>query len=292
MHDRDVVPDRGVVDEVARREVVGAVDDHVPAGLEDPLDVLGGQPLAERDHLDVGVERLDRPARRVGLRLAERVGRVHDLALQVRLVDHVRVDDPEPADAGRGQVERGRRAEAARADQQDARVEQPQLALLADLGDQQVAAVAGRALGAERAREVGREAAALPVRVAAGERDRALVAELAERLRREGRAVAGRAVEEHRARAVGRDAFDPRLEVPARDVDGAGDAALLPLVALADVDEQRRVLAVEQLLRAAGVDLFDRGLRVLQQLAVARHGFQLYSGEREWPGARRLSSRA
>ena len=50
-------------------------------------------------------------------------------------------------------------------------------------------------------------------------------------------------------------------------------------------------VAVEQLLRAAGVDLFDRGLRVLQQLAVARHGFRLYSGDCEWPGARRLSSR-
>ena len=292
MHDRDVVPDRGVVDEVARREVVGAVHDHVPAVLEDALDVLRGQPLAERDDLDVGVQGFDRPARGVGLRLAERVGRVHDLALQVRLVDHVRVDDPELADAGRGQVERGRRAEAARADQQDARVEQPQLPFLADLRDQQVAAVAGRALGPERARQVGREAAVLPVRVAAGERDRALVAELAERLGGEGRAVALRAVEQHRARAVGRDAFDPRLEVAARNVDGAGDAALLPLVALADVHEQRRVLARQQLLRAAGVDLFDRSLGLLEQLAVARHGFQLYSGGLEWPRARRLWSRA
>jgi hypothetical protein len=45
--------------------------------------------------------------------------------------------------------------------------------------------------------------------------------------------------------------------VPARDVHGAGDAALLPLVALADVYEQRRVLAFQQLLRAAGVDFLD-----------------------------------
>ena len=29
-----------------------------------------------------------------------------DLALQVRLVDDVRVDDPDPADAGGGEVER------------------------------------------------------------------------------------------------------------------------------------------------------------------------------------------
>src|SRR4029078_348567 len=40
VHHRESAPDRGVVHEVARREVVGAVDDHVPAGLEDPLDVF------------------------------------------------------------------------------------------------------------------------------------------------------------------------------------------------------------------------------------------------------------
>src|SRR5205085_2427501 len=129
-------------------------------------------------------------------------------------------------------------------------------------------AVARRALRAERAGKVGREAAALPVDVAAGERERALVAELAERLRREGRAVALRAVEEHRARAVGRDAFDARLEVATGHVHGAGDAALLPLLALADVDEQRRLVAVEQFLGTARVDFFDRCLRALQQVAV------------------------
>ena len=45
--DRHVVPDRRVVHEVARREVVGAVDDHVPAGADDPVGVLGRQALLE-----------------------------------------------------------------------------------------------------------------------------------------------------------------------------------------------------------------------------------------------------
>ena len=45
-------------------------------------------------------------------------------------------------DAGRGQVERGRRAEAAGAEQQHLGVEQLRLALVADLGQQQVALVA------------------------------------------------------------------------------------------------------------------------------------------------------
>ena len=100
--------------------------------------------LKRRD-LHVGVERLDRLLRRLGLRLAEPLGRVDDLALQVGRVDDVVVDDAERPDAGGGQVERGGGAEAARADQQHARVEELDLALLADLGDQQVAAVAAGA---------------------------------------------------------------------------------------------------------------------------------------------------
>ena len=72
---------------------------------------------------------------------------MRDLPLQVRLVDDVGVDDPELADPRGGEVERGGRAETAGADQEDLRVEQLLLALLADLGDQQVARVARPPLG-------------------------------------------------------------------------------------------------------------------------------------------------
>src|SRR5919199_748021 len=59
------------------------------SGGEDAVDVLGRQPLLVRDHLHVGVQRLDRPLRGLHLRLAEHLRRVDDLALQVRLVDDV-----------------------------------------------------------------------------------------------------------------------------------------------------------------------------------------------------------
>src|SRR6476620_7882143 len=104
VHQRNVVPDRGVVDQVSGREVVGAVDDHVPPVGEDPLDVLGREPLDIGDDLDVRVELLERPLRRLRLPLAESPGRMHDLALEVRGIDAVVVDDPEPADARRGEV--------------------------------------------------------------------------------------------------------------------------------------------------------------------------------------------
>ena len=186
MDDRDPVPHRGVVDEVAGREVVGAVDDHVPAVGEDPLDVLGVEPLLERHDVHVRVERLDRALRRCDLRLAEPLGRVDDLALEVRVVDDVAVDDPERPDARGREVERGRRAEAAGADQEDAGVEQLLLALLADLGDEQVARVALALRRCERDGRDERVAVPLPVGEPAGEVDRVLVAELDEALRREG----------------------------------------------------------------------------------------------------------
>ena len=268
MHDGDPVPDRGVVDEVAGGEVVGAVDDHVPALAEDALDVLGGEPLLVGLDVDVRVERLDRPLRRVDLRLAEAVGRVDDLALEVRVVDHVRVDDPERPDAGRGEVERGGGAEPTGADQQHAGAEQPLLARLADLGDQQVARVAAPLVGRERVGRLDGEAVALPVGEAAGERDDVLVAQVGERLRGERRAGAAGAVDDELTVAIGDEPFDPRLELAAGNVHGTRDGALLPFVALAHVDEEGGVLTLARLGRA---DLVDLGLHLRKQLSIGRH---------------------
>ena len=95
------------------------------------------------DHVDVGVERLDRDRRRSSS-AADAVRRVDHLALQVRLVDDVVVDDPDRADAGRGEVERRGRAEAAGAEQQHLGLEQLDLAVVSDLGKKRVARVAVR----------------------------------------------------------------------------------------------------------------------------------------------------
>ena len=126
-----------------------------------------------------GAQRL---RRRLGLRLADAVGGVDDLALQVRVVDDVRVDDPERADAGRREVERRGRAEAAGADQEHLRREQPSWPGLADLGDQDVPAVAAALVGVEDRRRLPGVAVLLPAREAARERRDVLVAELASAL--------------------------------------------------------------------------------------------------------------
>ena len=108
VHDRQASPDGGVVQEVSRREVVGAVDDHLPALPEDTVGVLRCQSLGVGDDFDVGIELTQPPGRRFDLWLAESGGRVQHLALEVRLVDDVVVDDAEAADPRRGEVERRR----------------------------------------------------------------------------------------------------------------------------------------------------------------------------------------
>ena len=141
MDHRDPGGHRRVVEDVSRLERVGAVEDDVVA-VDDPGHVVRDQHLLVGDHRHVRVERVDRPARRLDLLVADTVGGVDHLALQVREVDDVEVDDADRSHAGGGQVQGRRRAEAAGPDQQHLRPEQSRLAGRPDLGDQQVAAVA------------------------------------------------------------------------------------------------------------------------------------------------------
>ena len=66
-----------------------------------------------------------------------------DLALQVGCVDDVEVDEAEGADSGGGEIEGERGAEAAGADAEDLRGFELLLAFHADLGQDEVAGVAG-----------------------------------------------------------------------------------------------------------------------------------------------------
>jgi hypothetical protein len=148
VHDRLVVLHRRVVEEIAGGEVVGAVDDDVVLG-EDAIDVLARESLLVADDLHVGVERFQGLSRGLGLRLADAVRRVQDLSLQVRRIDDVRVDDAERPHARGGEVQRRGRPEAAGADEEHLAAKQLLLPGLADLGDEEVAAVALRLLRRE-----------------------------------------------------------------------------------------------------------------------------------------------
>ncbi len=139
---------RRVVDHVARREVVGAVDDQVVV-LEDLEHVVVLEALVVHDHVDQRVGLGDRLACRLGLRLADVGLAVDHLALQVGLVDLVELRDAEGADPGGGQVEQGRAAETTGADDEHLGVLQSLLTGHPDVGDDQVPAVAAYLVGGQ-----------------------------------------------------------------------------------------------------------------------------------------------
>jgi hypothetical protein len=110
---------------------------------------------------DFGIQRGERGRRGIDLGQADRIRPVEDLALQVGEVDLVGVREREAPDAARGEVERGRAAEAARADDERVRRAQALLALDAELGPQDVAAVAEELLVVQRRNAGGAPARAL-----------------------------------------------------------------------------------------------------------------------------------
>src|ERR1700737_2510454 len=81
-------------------------------------------------------------ARALYLEVADALGRMDDLALQIGQVDPVRSGDADRPDPGGPEVEQHGRAEPAGADDEHARLQQPDLALLADLVEDQVTGVA------------------------------------------------------------------------------------------------------------------------------------------------------
>jgi hypothetical protein len=66
---------------------------------------------------------------------------VDHLALQVRIVNDVRVDNPERAHSGGGEIESRGRAKSARSNQENFGIQELALAFLTYLGDQEVPAV-------------------------------------------------------------------------------------------------------------------------------------------------------
>ena len=76
------------------------------------------------------------------LGMADVGGAVQDLSLEIRHIDDVEVDKSDRADPRGGEIERCRRAEAARADEQHTRRLDPPLAVERHIGENQVAAVA------------------------------------------------------------------------------------------------------------------------------------------------------
>src|SRR3984957_3102970 len=133
--------DARIVDQIARREIVGAVDDDVVI-LEQFERVAAFELRFVRLNLDIWIQVREPLLRRLGFRLADIARTERNLPLQIRKVDNVEIDEPEFADSGRGEIQTERGAESACADQQHLGVLELELTFHADFGHDQVAALA------------------------------------------------------------------------------------------------------------------------------------------------------
>ena len=122
------------------------------AKLSDPSSTMSywetsGRILSAIDVLVVGLDRDFRVDRRQGFaaglhfRQADRGRGVQDLPLQVGEIDDIAIDETNGADTGGSKIESGRRAEPPGADEQDLRLAQLQLALAADIAEDNLPAV-------------------------------------------------------------------------------------------------------------------------------------------------------
>ena len=131
----------GVVHQIARGKVVGAVGDDVELAKQFER-IFAGEPGIKFPDVQKRIDRLQLFGGGVQL-LAAHVGSgVDDLALQVGVVHDIEVHDAERAHAGRAQIQRQGRTQSARADAEHPRGFQLELPFHADLGHDQVARVA------------------------------------------------------------------------------------------------------------------------------------------------------
>src|SRR5262249_6475928 len=96
VHHRLVSEESSIVYQVARGEVVAAIHDNVIVP-KDVHDVVYRQTFIVDAHLDIGIETINRLLGRLGLGYANAVGAVQDLALQVREVHNVGIDNAQRA---------------------------------------------------------------------------------------------------------------------------------------------------------------------------------------------------
>src|SRR5206468_2524087 len=130
-------------------EVVGSVDDDVEVA-KDGEGVGRGQTLGERRELHMWVDVAQARPRRFGLRAANAGRAVEDVAWQVAEIDQIEVHQSQRAHTGRGEIQRRRRPQSARADKQDACVTQFRLAFETYIGKREVPGVPQQLLMRQR----------------------------------------------------------------------------------------------------------------------------------------------
>src|SRR5215831_8502287 len=133
----------GVVGQIARLKIIGAVNDDVVV-LDDAERVLRSERKLVSVDLHVWIDVGQTVFRGLQLFAPDILRAVQNLSLQVAVINDVEIDQSQSPDARSGKVESEWRTEPARADQQHARGLQFALAFQSDLGQDQVAVVASQ----------------------------------------------------------------------------------------------------------------------------------------------------
>ena len=140
-HQRLAQQDAGIVDDVSRRDAIGAVQDDVVVAQQFH-DRRGAHLEIVRADVDVRIEGEQALARRLDLGAPDARTVEQHLPLQVRCVDAIVIDDPQRTDTRRREIQRCRRSETARTDDQHARGLQLFLPRESDLLQAQVPLIA------------------------------------------------------------------------------------------------------------------------------------------------------
>src|SRR6185369_14420510 len=110
----------GIVGQVARREIVRSINNDVVV-LDDLDRVFAREARVMKDDVDPGVDAVDGFLRRLRFGPADVGVGVKDLALEIGVIDGIKINNAEFANAGGCQIHGDGRAEAARPDAEDAR---------------------------------------------------------------------------------------------------------------------------------------------------------------------------
>lgn len=265
VYERNSGAHRGVVEGIARREVVTAIDHEVVA-VDNFFRARRVYPGKIPFDLHPWIERVDGFLCRVDLAPTDPVCGVNHLALKVRSVDDVGVDKAQGAHSRRGEIERHGRAKTAETDDQHPRVEKRPLTCLAHFGETQMSPVPGPLGLAQDPFDRYRKALGFPALEAVFQAQHLGVPELDERARSERRPRPPGAVDNNLFVSLSKKPFSPSFEVPSRKRQCAGDVPRAKLLGLANVDDHRRFSTVQPRRERLGAHRRSERSGTLQEL--------------------------
>jgi len=138
----------GVIHQIPRGEVVGAVNDNVEIS-SDLERILRSQCGVESLHMHERIDIANSVSGGIELRTSDVARSMNDLSLKIGDINDVEVDESQGSNASRSEVKRGRGSKSSRSNQKDTGGFDLPLAFGANLGKHEVATIAAEFIGRE-----------------------------------------------------------------------------------------------------------------------------------------------